>query len=43
MSHQGECEPREAWSAASFALAANGDDELVWPEFANEADEEMTW
>lgn len=34
---------REGWAEASKALAAAGDDVLVWPEFANEADSELKW
>ena len=35
--------PREGWAEASKALAAAGDDALVWPEFGNEGDDELTW
>lgn len=35
--------PRRGWAEASKALAACGDDKLVWPEFANEADADLTW
>jgi antitoxin MazE len=34
--------PRSGWAEASRKLAA-GDDALVLPEFANEADAELTW
>ncbi len=34
---------REGWADASKAIAAAGDDALVWPEFANEADSELEW
>ena len=34
---------REGWAAASQALAAAGDDGLVWPEFANSGDAELVW
>lgn len=34
---------REGWSDASRALAAAGDDALVWPEFGNEGDADLTW
>jgi antitoxin MazE len=34
---------REGWAAASRALAAQGDDALVWPEFGNEADKTLVW
>jgi len=29
---------RIGWAKAAQLLAAEGDDELVWPEFSNEAD-----
>jgi antitoxin MazE len=35
--------PRTGWADASMKLAAAGDDALVLPEFANEADAELTW
>jgi antitoxin MazE len=35
--------PREGWAEAAAAIAAAGEDELVWPEFANEGDEKLTW
>lgn len=35
--------PREGWAEASKALAAAGDDALVWPEFANEEDAQLEW
>jgi antitoxin MazE len=35
--------PREGWAEASKELATSGDDALVWPEFANEDDAELTW
>ena len=35
--------PRAGWAEASKRLASEGDDELVWPEFANEGDDELTW
>jgi antitoxin MazE len=34
---------REGWAEASRAVAAAGDDRLVWPQFANEADGDLTW
>ncbi len=34
---------REGWAEASKSLAVDGDDALVWPEFANEGDNELTW
>jgi antitoxin MazE len=35
--------PRAGWAEASKKLAASGDDKLVWPEFANEADVDLKW
>ena len=35
--------PRAGWAEASKALAASGDDALVWPEFANEGDDTIEW
>jgi antitoxin MazE len=35
--------PRAGWVEASRKLAASGDDKLVWPEFANEADADLEW
>ena len=35
--------PREGWADQSKAIAAAGDDALVWPEFANEEDAELEW
>jgi antitoxin MazE len=35
--------PREGWAEASREIAAAADDALVWPEFANEADQALTW
>ena len=34
---------REGWAEASKAIAASGDDELVWPEFGNAQDSELAW
>jgi antitoxin MazE len=34
---------RQGWSDASRALAAAGDDALVWPEFVNEEDRDLKW
>ena len=34
---------REGWAEACKELADVGDDRLVWPEFANEDDENMVW
>lgn len=35
--------PRAGWAEAAIALAEAGDDGLVWPEFANEGDEDLKW
>lgn len=35
--------PRAGWAEASKKIAALGDDALVWPEFANEEDENLKW
>ena len=35
--------PREGWAEDARRLAGPGDDRLVWPEFANEADNELVW
>ena len=34
---------REGWAEASRAVAASGDDALVWPEVANEGDAKLEW
>jgi len=34
---------REGWAKASQTIAKAGDDQLVWPEFAGENDEELVW
>lgn len=34
---------RDGWAAASRAIAAVGDDALVWPEFGNAGDADLTW
>lgn len=34
---------REGWAEASMAIAENGDDGLVWPEFANQGDAKLKW
>lgn len=34
---------REGWAEASKAIAATGDDRLVWPEFGNAGDSELVW
>ena len=35
--------PREGWAADSQRVAQSNDDALVWPEFANAGDAELTW
>ena len=35
--------PRVGWAEASKAIAAAGDDALVWPEFGNADDELLDW
>jgi antitoxin MazE len=34
---------RHGWADASKAIAAAGEDGLVWPEFANEGDKTLVW
>jgi antitoxin MazE len=34
---------RAGWADASKAIAAKGESEIVWPEFANDGDSELTW
>ena len=36
-------DPREGWAEDAKRLAEKGRDVLVWPEFANEGDKELTW
>jgi antitoxin MazE len=35
--------PREGWAEAFRELAEAGDDALVWPEFGNDEDADLTW
>ena len=35
--------PREGWAADAQRLAADGADELVWPEVSNEGDADLVW
>ena len=35
--------PRQGWAEASKEIAARGEDHLVLPDFANEADADWTW
>lgn len=34
---------RAGWAEDAEKIAAAGDDELVWPEFGNDGDDELTW
>ena len=34
---------REGWADAAKAIAASGDDRLVWPECGNAGDSEFAW
>ncbi|MQR01090.1 AbrB/MazE/SpoVT family DNA-binding domain-containing protein [Glaciimonas soli] len=34
---------RAGWAQASQKIADSGDDVLVWPDFANEDDQELVW
>jgi antitoxin MazE len=36
-------DPREGWANDARRVAAQGDDALVWPEFGNAGDAELTW
>jgi antitoxin MazE len=35
--------PREGWAADARRIVEQGDDVLVWPEFANEGDRDLVW
>ena len=35
--------PREGWADDARKIAEQGDDALVWPEFANEGDNKLVW
>ncbi len=35
--------PRSGWAKDAQAIAAAGDDCIVWPDFANSFDETWTW
>lgn len=37
------CNPREGWAEDARRLAEQGGDALVWPEVANEGDDELVW
>ncbi len=34
---------REGWAEASFAIAADANEGLAWPEFGNEGDKALRW
>lgn len=34
---------REGWAEDAKRLAQDGQDALVWPEFGNQADADLTW
>lgn len=36
-------EVRAGWAESAAQLAEAGEDGLVWPEFANEGDEDLKW
>lgn len=38
-----ELHVRSGWAEASRKLAAGRDDALVWPELANDGDDDLTW
>jgi antitoxin MazE len=35
--------PREGWADDARRIADHGDDALVWPEFANDGDNDLVW
>jgi antitoxin MazE len=35
--------PRQGWAEDARRVAAQGADTLVWPELANEGDEQLAW
>jgi antitoxin MazE len=35
--------PRKGWTEAFREIAEAGDDALVWPEFGNDSDADLTW
>lgn len=35
--------PREGWAEDAWRLAREDHDSLVWPEFANEGDQDLAW
>jgi antitoxin MazE len=36
-------DPRAGWAEDARKLAESGDDALVWPEFGNQGDDDLTW
>ena len=36
-------DPREGWADDAQRVAKQGGDALVWPEIANEGDDELVW
>jgi antitoxin MazE len=38
-----ERDPRAGWAEESRRIHEAGEDKLVWPEFANEADKDWKW
>jgi antitoxin MazE len=36
-------DPRAGWAEECKALAAAGEDKLVWPEFGNDFDKDWEW
>jgi antitoxin MazE len=43
ISPRGEPDPRAGWGEECKALAAAGEDGLVWPEFGNDDDAKLVW
>ena len=37
------CNPREGWADDAQRLAGTGGDALVWPELANQGDDDWVW
>jgi antitoxin MazE len=35
--------PRKGWAEAAKEIAEAGDDQLIWPEFANRDDANLEW
>lgn len=35
--------PRKGWADDARRIADHGDDALVWPEFANDGDNDLVW